>query len=629
MITKFSVSFNSKDYPCFFVNSEDQALEVIDNLISKEGILAADLETAALPKWKHVPQAALSPFLARPRLLQLFTGTGIVIMDLFKVGPLDLAPLFHKRPAVFHNMTFDYKMLCQHHNVTEPDMHCTCIMARCVLHATFAEDKAADLGSAVQTFLGQVINKKAGASDWGGLLTFEQIRYAASDVIVLMELYKKLDEYIDQLKLRKVYDLYRKAQLVLSQMELNGICIDKTLHRKNVIKWREDLKDASDSVLELTGLERITDSTIAAWLEKSLPPETKEIWPKTEKDERLSTDANTFADFSHLDIVKPFSKYQKLKKLTTAFGMNLLGQINPATEKLHPSYRVAGARTGRLSCAEPNIQQAPRSKEFRSIFIPSPGYVFVVADYSQVEVRCIAELSNDPEMLKAFEEGLDIYSHTAAQLTNIPYEVIEKRDEEGNKHPARQQAKALVLGLNYGLGARKFAHYAKKGYGVEITETDAVGLVAAYRELYSKLRDWQIEQVNKTALKRYTAFSAMGKSRKMTEENYYGACMNHPIQGSCAEIMLLALVYASEELKDTSARLLASVHDEILVECKPEDVEAVKQKLADSMRQAYLEIIPSGRTLKNLIAPSHGANWADAKAVMKQLQEFGDVICRN
>lgn len=614
MITEeFKINFNKEEFPCFFIQTKDKALELIGKLSKKEGLFAADLETAADPKWKHIPKAALYPQLSTPRLLQLFTGRGAAVIDLWATGKVDLSPLFHKRSSVFHNMTFDYKFLRLHHKVTTPDMHCTCIMARMVFHAIYPHDLKADLRSCVKAFFKEDINKEAGASDWSRPLTFEQVRYAATDVVVLYELYKKLDKYITDLGLRKAYDLYRKAQLVLCEMELNGISIDKEKHLTNVVKWRDELGVAADLVLKSTNLDRISDSKIAGWLEKTLPKEILDIWPRTEKDEKLSTDANTLVDFSHLEVLKPFAQYQKIKKLTTSFGAKFLSHINPATNKLHCNYVVAGAKTGRLSCREPNIQQAPRDKAFRSVFVPSPGYVMVVADYSQVEVRYIAELSQDPKMLEAFEEGLDIYSYTASKLTGIPYEEIEEKDENGKKHPARQQAKALVLGLNYGLGPRKFAHYAKKGYGVEITEQESYESVTAYRELYSDLREWQLRQVAQCQANRYNAYTVMGKSRKMTEDSFYGACMNHPVQGGCAEIMLLALVYAQVNLKGTSGRMLASVHDEILVECLPKDVEEVKKLLSGAMLHAYEDIVVNACTLKNLVEPSSGINWAEAK----------------
>lgn len=605
MISDFTITYDGQDYPSFYVDTKARAETIIRQLLKKDGILAADTETAGAPEWQHLPSAALSPHLASPRLLQLFTGTGAVVIDLWATGKIDLKTLFESRPSVFHNLSFDYKMLRQHYDVRNVDMHCTMIMARCIWHGMYPDVKSAKLGDVAAALFGEKVNKKAGYSDWSVKeLTFEQIKYAATDAILQMRIYEELTKFIDKLGLRKVYNLYRKAQITLCGMELNGIHFDALQHKKNIIKWREELVDAKEEVQEMTGLKEITNAKVGKWLETSLPPAALAVWPRTETGV-LQTDANAFVEFSYLDIVKPFSRYQKLKTLTSSFGMNLLEKINPATGKIHPNYNVAGAKTGRLSCSNPNIQQMPRDVRIRSAFKPTDGYVMVVADYSQVEVRCIAEFSNDEKMLEAYEEGLDMYAYTAAALNHKDISQVTK--------PERQQAKALVLGLNYGLGAVKFRHYAKKGYEVEMSEDESVDVVAAYRKLYSTLRKWQYGQVDRSVAANLTAFSRLGKSRKMEEGKHFCASMNHPIQASCAEIMLAALVLAEHNLEGTSGKLLASVHDEIVAECLPEDVTEVETILADSMVEAYLFILPSGRTLKNLVEPSHGLNWAEAK----------------
>lgn len=607
MLSQFEVEFDGRKYVSFYITDRDKAREAISKIIAKPGPLACDLETMALPAYRHIPQAALSPFLSCPRLLQVFTGTGAVVFDLLKIGPLDLSQLFLARSGIFHNLSFDFKFLKEHHAVTEGDFHCTMIMARCVWHAIYPDNRKADLASVTQAlFGGHKINKKAGVTDWSAPeLTFEQVRYSAQDVVVLHEIHKKLSTYIDQLGLRKVYDLYRKAQLVLCEMELNGLTLDKQTHRKNTVRWREELQEAKTEVLRLTGLPEITDTRLAAWLVSVLPVPVRDLWPRTESGNRLATDADTLLTFSHLSVVAPFSRFKKLQKLTTAFGMNLFTHVSPATGKLHPHYNVAGAKTGRLSCNQPNIQQMPRDKEVRSIFIPSPGYVLVVADYSQIEVRYIAELAQDDRMLTAFEEGLDIYAYTVAGIQKKPIEEVTKEE--------RQAGKALVLGLAYGLGAAKLGHYAKKNYGVEMSDGEASEMVKEYRKLYPQLRGWQLKQVESCPLHRYTAYDVMGKSRKMTEDDFYGPCLNHPVQAGCASIMLLALVKANRSFKGLPVRLLMSVHDEIVLECLPEYVSAVKGNLIAAMRDAYEELVPNPRTMRGLVSPTHGVNWSAAK----------------
>jgi hypothetical protein len=169
-----------------------------------------------------------------------------------------------------------------------------------------------------------------------------------------------------------------------------------------------------------------------------------------------------------------------------------------------------------------------------------------------------------------------------------------------------------VLGLNYGLGAKKFSHYAKKNYGVDITHEEAKKTVEAYRELYSGLRDWQLKQVEKCQANRYMCVTKMGKTRKLTQDTFFGACMNHSVQGTGAEIMLQAIVNARKNLKGL-ARLIATIHDELIVECREEKAETVKKILEKSMFDAYQTIMGENRTSRGLVKAIHGKNWAEIK----------------
>lgn len=621
MIKEFKVEFAGSSYPAFYIDTREKAEKAIAKMMESSDVLAADCETAALPKYKHIREAALSPHLARPRLVQMFTGKGSVVIDLLKTGELpSLGKLFESRPSVFHNMNFDYKMLNKWHGVKYPDMHCTAIMARCCWQAMYPVRKSASLKDVAKALFKEDVIKKGGASDWGmPELTFEQVHYAAKDVVIQMRIYEKLSEWIVKLGLSRCYEVYRKAQIPMSMMELNGFNFDVEHHKINIVRWRQELADARDEVQRITGIGIITDTKVGEWLKQNLPLEVASIWPRTEKTEdeedwekvKLATNADAFVNFSHLELVKPFSRYQKMKKLCTSFGMNLVETVNPETKRIHAGYTICGARTGRGSCSNPNFQQSPRDKEFRKSFIASKGYELVVADYSQVEVRCIAEYAGEEKMIEAYEKGLDIYKFTAAHLSGKPYDKI------GDESDERQSAKALVLGLNYGLGPRKFSHYAKKQYKVNITPEQAFIEVVKYRELYPSLYAWQLRQVELCVSRRYTCFEALGKSNKLSEEKHYGASMNHPIQGTCASIMYIALIWSERALRNCSARFLATVHDEIIIECLPKDVDFVKKTLTDTMISAYNKLMPSGRTLNKLVDPNSGINWCLAKEKKK------------
>jgi DNA polymerase-1 len=279
--------------------------------------------------------------------------------------------------------------------------------------------------------------------------------------------------------------------------------------------------------------------------------------------------------------------------------------VNPATGNIHAHYTICGARTGRASCSNPNFQNQPRDLDMRKVYTTTPGYEMMVSDFSQIEVRIFAEYSREEKMLKAFAAGRDIYKHTAALLLNKPYELVTKEE--------RKHMKPLVLGLAYGLGATKYGHYAKKNYDITLSEAQSNDIVWKYRNLYDKLYKWQLEQPTKCEANKYTCFAALGKSNKLSEEKYYGASMNHPIQSTAATIMYLALIICERQLRGHDVRWLGTVHDEMILEYKPEDRELVKKVLTEGSIKAYNSIMKSERTLVNLVDPLWGINWADAK----------------
>ncbi len=165
----------------------------------------------------------------------------------------------------------------------------------------------------------------------------------------------------------------------------------------------------------------------------------------------------------------------------------------------------------------------------------------------------------------------------------------------------------------YGLGAAKYGHYAKKNYGIDLSEAQSFDLVNKYREMYDKLYKWQLQQPVNCEANRYTCFAALGKSNKLMEDRFWGASMNHPIQSTAATIMYLALILCEKELKGTSARFLSTVHDEMGVEYLPHDREIVKKVLTEGSIKAYTAIMQSERTLTKLVDPLWGTDWADCK----------------
>lgn len=601
---QFSVSFLGQDINAIYVTDKSTALKLLEGLMQKDCLFGIDTETMAKPQFKHRSDAALSAHLGQIRLLQVFDGRNSVIFDLLHIACNSIFISFlESKRFVAHNAIFDLQFFMQM-GVKKMNIGCTYLVAKLLFHASYPTDEG--LSASLQALTEQMfkvdMNKAMQKSDWSVPdLTFEQIEYASLDAVCVLKLAEKLAPGIEKLGLTRIYKLSKAAQHPIARMQLNGILLDVKRHREKISEWRAALYAAKKHLLKITGLDEITGHKLSGWLDGNLPPHVRRIWPETETG-KLSTDAHTFADFSFLPIVAPFSDYQRLEKLTSTYGNRLIDQINPATGRLHAQYKICGARTGRLSSSSPNLQNLPRDNDIRKNFIPTSKNVFLCADYSQVELRVAAELSRDTSMLKAYEQGIDLHALTASKVSHKPISEVTKSD--------RQFAKAINFGFLFGLGARKFSHYAKKSYKVDVTEDEATEAVEVFRETYAGYREWQLEQATR-AHSTLTCRTPCGKLRKLPADNTYGNSMNHPVQGGAAEIMLYALVRLDRELGN-KGKLVNCVHDELLIECEPAHKKECSSKLEDCMVQAFLDVFPNGIT-RGLVETKSGLSWGECK----------------
>lgn len=601
----FSIDFAGNTYNAWYIKEQATADQILKELSEKDCIFGIDTETQKKSEWRSIPDGALSPHLSTIRLIQIFDGKNTIIFDLnhICVCPSFINFLSTKR-FIGHNSIFDLQYFL---NLGVPEMNigCTRILWKLISHAYYPVDTGLDasLGALCEKVLKIDVSKEQGKSDWSkDDLTFEQITYAALDPVYVMLIAEKLAPGVEKYGLKRIYDLSKAAQLPLARMQLNGLALDVEAHKNLITKWRDDAHTAKKVVLNLTGLKDVTSPKLAAWLGTSLPKDVLAIWPKTPTG-KLSTDSHAFAEFSYLDIVKPMSEFQKATTLCSTFGQALLDKINPATHRIHARYNICGARTGRLSSAGPNLQNLPRDKEVRQIFIADPGKSLVRADYSQIELRVAAELSQDKAMLWAYEKGIDLHRLTGARIKNKKIE--DTTDED------RQIAKAFNFGLLFGLGATKFSHYAKKSYGVTISQAQAEHDIDIFRETYSGYRQWQLTQAD-NAKKTLTVTTPCGKTRRLPEDETYGNSMNHPVQGGAAEITLHALVRLEKTCRKKGWRLLNTVHDEVVIEVS-EGAEKYAADLVNiDMEFAYKEVFPKG-IVNKLVGIGFGKTWADAK----------------
>ena len=576
-------------------------------------LFGLDTETERLQQYRSIEAAPLNPHLSRIRLIQICTGKSVVVLDMHNMWAsglvmAQLREFLEGHKFVAHNALFDLQFLRKWVGTNHINIGCTFILWKIITHATRPTDAGirSSLGILTEKLLDTTILKEEGKSDWSVPdLDFAQIEYSAIDAICVLELAKKMAPAMERLGITKYYKLCKAAQHPLAEMQLNGIGFNVDAHRELSIKWVENLWMAKKDLVKITGLTKTTPMAIGDYLKKHLSSQTLAIWPLTEKG-KLSTDASTLLEFEDSDpVVKPFAVFNKLQTLTTSFGENLIETVNPATKRIHAGYNICGARTGRLSCSHPNLQQMPRDDAIRANFIAAPGMLFLDADYSQIEIRVGAELSQDERMLEAYRNGVDLHSLTASIVGHKSISALNKED--------RQKAKAFNFGLMFGLGPTKFAKYAKKSYQVDVTQDEAEESIKTWRKTYYGYRAWQVKQAEDASVSLHVR-TPTGKLRCLDPENTYGAAMNTPVQGGACECMLAALVSLHESLTKGSlkTRMINVVHDEIITEGPPSEKELVKDLITIAMTNGFKYVFPNGVT-KGLCTVGEGATWKAAK----------------
>ena len=350
----------------------------------------------------------------------------------------------------------------------------------------------------------------------------------------------------------------------------------------------------------LNGANPDSPLQLSRWLAANLPPDTVAEWPKTAGG-HLQTDADAMAGLT-LPALEPLRRYKAAVKLLGTYGKGYAAHISPVTGRIHASFALGGTATGRLACHSPNIQNPPRGAEFRALFAPRSGRVFVVADYSQIELRVAALVSGDSAMLAAYEQGQDLHRKTAAAVLGIEPGAVTKGQ--------RQMAKAVNFGLLFGQGAAGLQRYAKSSYGVDLTATEADQARTAFFRAYPGLSRWQTE-TRRSAERAGQVRTPGGRVRALDGNRALATeSLNTPIQGGAAECLLAAL--AALELDRLGAQLVNVVHDELVVECALEQAGAVAAEVERAMVAGFLAIFPKGCT-RDLVEAHSGPNWAAAK----------------
>jgi DNA polymerase I-like protein with 3'-5' exonuclease and polymerase domains len=340
-------------------------------------------------------------------------------------------------------------------------------------------------------------------------------------------------------------------------------------------------------------------------------------WPRTDGG-RLSTEGKVLQRYAEYHPgLQAITEYSKLRTLNTSFGLSLLDKINPLTNRLHTSLQVAQAKTGRFSSKSPNLQNLPRDGQVRRSICAPSGTLLIVADYSQIELRVMAEVTRDKRLRDAYADGLDVHVMTAAGMLDIPIDEFDRTKPEHAE--ARQKAKGVNFGIVYGCGASGLVDFARDNYNVTMTEGEAKRLIASWLRTYPGVRSWQLRHVAKSRSRRVVQTPAGRIYHFAWEANSRfnpNLALNLPIQGGAAEVAQLAIAKTDALLTrhlGERARLVGQVHDEFLVLADEVVAEEAKRLLVQAMTEAFAELFPDA-PLRNLVDAKIATDWAAAKA---------------
>jgi DNA polymerase-1 len=546
--------------------------------ISRHEVIGVDTETTGL-----------DPFRSRIRLLQIATPEKVFIFDLFASPALEHEGLRRllsskEKTKVFHNAKFDLKMLLHEFGVEVRGVFDTLLASQLI---TPEADARHGLALLSDRHLGELIDKTAQASDWSGSLSAEQYEYAAKDAALMLPLREKLIGRLNELGLNEVARLEFDCILAVAAMELAGMALDADC-------WRS-LVQSVERAHEL----------LSAELKRELAAGVQQLSLFGEPEINLDSRAQVMEALARMGIkvegtrswqLQPLAKqypaiaklleYRSLQKALSSYGLSLLDHIHPVTGRIHPDFRQIGATGGRMSCSDPNLQQIPNTPEFRSCFRAPAGRKLIIADYSQIELRILADWSQDTSLVKALLSGEDLHSVTASQMFGIPLSRVSKQQ--------RAVAKQLNYGIIYGLGAQGLA--ARIDCSIE----EAEQLIRKYFATYSGVAAWLRESADRAVRERrsrtrsgrliYFEFDPSDRSQVAAAQRLG---KNSPLQGSNADIIKRALALAYDTLKGLDAKIVNCIHDEIVVEVAEQQAEECARLLEREMARAAREFIRS------------------------------------
>ena len=436
----------------------------------------------------------------------------------------------------------------------------------------------------------------------------DQTEYAVEDADITFQL-KQL--FTGELESGNVTKLFNDIELplvsVLTAMEIEGININTDFLNKLSVTLTDDINRLEKNIYEQAGeaFNIASPKQLGIVLFEKMELVKK---PKKTKTGQYATgeDILSYLAKEH-EIIRDIQEYRQYKKLQSTYVDALPNEVNPKTGRIHTQYMQAVAATGRLSSNNPNLQNIPirteRGKEVRKSFIPrDENYVLLAADYSQIELRIIAALSAEENMMEAFKNGEDIHASTAAKVFNVPLDEVTREQ--------RSNAKTVNFGIVYGVSAFGLSNQT------DLSRSEAKELIDTYYETYPKLKAYMSSQVDfarehgyvETVLNRRRYLKDINSRNAMVRSGAERNAVNAPIQGSAADIIKLAMINIHNrfEKENFKSKMLLQVHDELVFDAHKDELDTIRPIIKYEMENAFKMSVPLD------VEVGIGENWLEA-----------------
>ena len=517
---------------------------------------------------------------------------------------------------VGHNIKFDMLVFSQKRNgsINLYPVHDT----MCMSYVNDANRYSHKLDSLAKDFFDHETIKYDDVCGRGAKqVTFDKIHpndvlnYAAEDADYCLRIFLALKEELFISKLNSVYERIERPLInVIANMEKEGILIDKSTLNALSIEFQDKLTLLQKKIYESCGEEFNIASP--KQLGEILFEKLNLPQDKKSKTGNYSTSISVLEGLSTkgFEIADLIIEWRTLSKLKSTYTDALQESINKQTKRVHTSYSMASASTGRLASTNPNLQNIPirtsDGRRIREAFIAKDGYKLISADYSQIELRLMAHAANETEMIKAFNENVDIHAQTASKVFGIP---IEDLDSE-----TRRSAKAINFGIIYGISSFGLSKQ------LSCSQSEAKNFIESYFDQFPKIKIYMDAMIENAKMKGYveTFFGRRIPIKGINSKNFQERSfaerqsINAPIQGSAADIIKRAMIKIHNvfQEKNIESKMLLQVHDELVFECPKDEINTVSNLIKKEMEQANLPLFPLNIPI--VVDFGEADNWSEA-----------------